>query len=68
MTTYKFICETESESWSHVPSGRVEHTVVDPGLDELLRHIEYFLRGCSFNPAGELDFVVDDFIEGEYDE
>jgi hypothetical protein len=27
------------------------------GLENLLEHADLFIRGCGYNPAGQLDFV-----------
>jgi hypothetical protein len=32
-------------------------------LDDVLIHADLFIRGCGYNPAGQLDYIVDDFPE-----
>ena len=64
MTKYKFICESVQEdvSWDNHPNTRVEYTVDAVDLSDMLEAFQYFLRGCGFNPDGELDFIEE---EGE---
>jgi hypothetical protein len=63
MTTYKFICESENNSWSKVPSSRVEYTVEAVTISDMLEAFEFFLRGCGFNAEGTLDFVEDSLYD-----
>ena len=32
-------------------------------LENILENFDMFLRGCGFNPTGQLDYVTDDFAE-----
>ena len=29
-------------------------------IDDVLEHVDLFLRGCGYNPTGTLDYITDD--------
>ena len=39
---------------------KTHHEVNKVMLTDILEEFTYFLRGCGFNPAGELEFVEDE--------
>jgi hypothetical protein len=34
-------------------------------IDNVLEHVDLFIRGCGYNPAGTLDYIPDEEYYGE---
>jgi hypothetical protein len=62
----KFTLTGEHTDLQQNPDGtKVSYEFYCEYLDEIVEHIELFLRGCGFNPTGKLDFIHEDEFLGD---
>jgi hypothetical protein len=60
----KFTLIAEHTDLYGKPDGtKVNYEFYVDSLDDVLEHVDLFLRGCGYNPTGQLDYVTDEFPE-----
>lgn len=61
----KFTLIGEHTDLSGNPDGtKITYEFVVDTIDNVLEHVDLFIRGCGYNPTGTLDYVADDYYYG----
>jgi hypothetical protein len=62
----KFTLIAEHTDLMGQPDGtKVQYEFYVDGLEDVLQHVELFIRGCGYNPTGTLDYVRDEEFYGD---
>jgi hypothetical protein len=61
----KFTLIAEHTDLYGKPDGtKVNYEFYVDTLDNVLEHVDLFIRGCGYNPTGQLDYVTDEEYYG----
>jgi hypothetical protein len=61
----KFTLIAEHTDLYGKPDGtKVNYEFYVDSLDNVLEHVDLFIRGCGYNPSGTLDYVADEEYYG----
>lgn len=64
-TKYTFIQKAKFGTYIPASDSKITYEIETDCLQELLDHMEYFIRGCSFMPKGKLMFIEEDCCDYE---
>lgn len=60
----KFTLIAEHTDLMGQPDGtKVQYEFYVDGLNDVLQHVELFIRGCGYYPDGTLDYVKDESVD-----
>lgn len=57
----KFTLIGEHTDFTGEPDGtKVTYEFYVEHINDVLEHVDLFIRGCGYNPSGTLDYVIDE--------